>query len=362
MSLRITFKKHGSLTGSRSGFPRRLRDFTATLVGHLAFVYGGRGVAGLRTLQNVFVLNEVLRRWKSMEISSISDVGMDRYVIFQHTATLVNDKIVILGGYNRDLLCREDVVVFDIAATRLVRVRTYGKSPGGMAGQSACCAPGTDRIIVYSGKRNDEGRFDTSLHEYSVDRARWRQLKSKGQEPPYSHSRSFICLKAHAFLLPGPSDDEEIQSDLVFVLDIRPITPLWTSFETKGRAPKRRFCTSLVYLQGRLVLFGGRMKFFSEEENERLNDYHALNLQTKSWEELVLCGNSPPPIDSHAALVSQSKMIVLGGMASELANLYEIELTQDKENSRDSFLEQQMSDDYASLFTGLRDTSVDLMS
>ena len=96
-----------------------------------------------------------------------------------HTATLVNDQIIVIGrlGYlNARLPGHTPVYSLDVASYRITEMPTTGENPGWIFGHDANL--GADGIILISGGQNilmEDGKqkFRRSIEEFALDTSSW---------------------------------------------------------------------------------------------------------------------------------------------------------------------------------------------
>ena len=248
-----------------------------------------------------------------------------------HTATLVEDKILLIGGYSRspdDRLLntnfRSDttqIVFMDLVLKETKLVMTRGDSPGVLAYHIAEFVSVRGTVVVYGGDVDEPiVPLAYPLYEYSPERRTWSKLRWKGTAPPIRSNHASAVFMTDMYIFGGITE-HSVYGDL-HILRCAPQVPSWSSPNVSGELPSSRFSPILATFKNRLLLYGGRAGL----PGERLNDVHEYNPSTGKWTLILPRGVTPPAKSNHKAVVLKNSLIILGGMESPLRDVMELKL------------------------------------
>ncbi|KAJ4719425.1 acyl-CoA-binding domain-containing protein 4 [Melia azedarach] len=173
-----------------------------------------------------------------------------------------------------------------------------------------------DKMYIYGGNHN--GRYLNDLHVLDLRSWTWSRVEAKaGSESLESPSPTKLTPCAGHSLIPwdnkllsiaGHTKDpsETIQ---VKVFDLQ--TCSWSTLKTYGKAPASRGGQSVTLVGTSLVIFGGQ-----DAKRSLLNDFHILDLETMTWDEIDAVGVPPSPRADHAAAVHAERYLLIFGGGS----------------------------------------------
>ena len=316
---------------SRQGFERFVRTAqTATLVGHLVFVWGGIRGEDAHPTTHVFIFNSVSNAWKAMPVHSSSNGGAFQ-LLFSHTATLVDDSIFFIGGVaGEEEENSPDVFILDLLTMKLSRTVTLGQPKQlHIAYHTADLLPESDEIIVLAGELEQAANssfLPNPLFAFHAKTNKWRCLRWQGKFPPprANHASCFVTLKLYIF--GGFTRELGVLNDL-HILDFASNPPTFSQ-PNVGWEPLARYGTALVNMQGRLFLFGGKGSAQVHTMETRLNDLLYFDLAKESWINVASWKfeHRPSPRSNHRALAFQNRILIFGGTHIPLNQLLEITL------------------------------------
>ena len=183
--------------------------------------------------------------WSTLQVKDYQPNGRNG-----HTATLIDDKIYIIGGWlGSGPFAADDLHVFDITNTKWKKLKPSGESPGPC---NMHTADAVDRqIYVFRGGNGKD--YLNDLHMLDVDSLCWTKIQASGTYPPQraNHSSSIINTNLYIF---GGWDGTKRLNDL-FTLNTQTLT--WTEIIVEGSIPSPRAGMSLTNLNDKLLLFGG---------------------------------------------------------------------------------------------------------
>jgi len=82
-----------------------------------------------------------------------------------------------------------------------------------------------------------------------------------------------------------------------------------------GEGPSNRMNMSSIFYNKFIAVFGGKNDSLPIEENKfKYNSFYLLNLNSLSWEILVIYGFTPSPRYGHCMNIFNNKIIIWGGV------------------------------------------------
>lgn len=248
-----------------------------------------------------------------------------------HTATLVEDKILVIGGFRSRHLNeylhnrRADtahIVYFDLTLQETDGFSTLGESPGPLAYHVAEYLSDRKRIIVFGGDVADPIEPPSHpLYEYYTESKTWVRLRWNGQSPAIRSNHVSSLIESDMYVFGGLIQDE-VFGDL-HVLHCSGSIPRWSTPNVRGDIPSKRFSPILVTIGKELLLFGGREGL----PGDRMNDVHMYNPKSETWSAVDVKGSKPIPRSNHKAVVLAGNLIILGGLHTPLRDVYELVVT-----------------------------------
>ena len=191
------------------------------------------------------VFNIDTYKWHTLEVEGYQPSGRNG-----HTATLIDEKIYIIGGWlGSGPFAADDLHAFDIKAKEWTKLEPKGISPGPC---NMHTADAIDReIFVFRGGNGKD--YLNDLHSLDVDQLFWRKIEASGKYPPQRANHSSAKIKHNLYIF-GGWDGTKRLNDL-FALHTETLE--WTQVLVEGSIPFPRAGMSLTNLKDKLLLFGG---------------------------------------------------------------------------------------------------------
>ncbi|KAM7268008.1 hypothetical protein ACFE04_010174 [Oxalis oulophora] len=176
-----------------------------------------------------------------------------------------------------------------------------------------------DKLYIAGGSRN--GRYLSDVQVLNLRNLTWSNLNLKCESAtditedssiqegfPAVSDHSMIKWGSKILILGGHSKKS---SDSMIVRFIDTETNHCGTMETSGKVPVARGGHSVTLVGSRLIVFGG------EDKNRKLlNDIHALDLETKTWEVLETTQTPPAPRFDHSAAAHADRYLLIFGGCS----------------------------------------------
>jgi hypothetical protein len=163
-----------------------------------------------------------------------------------------------------------------------------------------------DRYLYIYGGRTEKGKASNQLYKFDILTDCWHLLEDDDSESHpcrYGHTATAIDNNIYFF---GGTDGEQYYSDL-YILNTENMK--WSIATTQGTAPEPRAGhTCVLYSGEQLLVFGGG-------NNEKtFNDLYSLDLSTMTWRKEASNGKiEPSKRIYHTANIISSHMIIFGG-------------------------------------------------
>lgn len=183
-----------------------------------------------------------------------------------------------------------------------------------------------NKMIVVGGE-SGSGLLD-DVQVLKFDQFTWTSISSKLYLSPSSLPLKIPACRGHslvswgkkALLIGGKTDPA---SDRISVWAFDTETECWSLVEAKGDIPIARNGHTVVRASSVLILFGGE-----DAKRKKLNDLHMFDLKSFTWLPLHCTGTGPSPRSNHvAALYDDKNLVIFGGTSKSrtLNDLYSLD-------------------------------------
>lgn len=253
-----------------------------------------------------------------------------------HSATLVDRKIVFFGG-GAGPVYYDTVYVLDTITRRWKQPKIEGIVPAPRRAHSAVLYRG--KIWIFGGGNGMQALNDVWTLDVGsgIDKMRWEKIETKGRKPAERgyHSANLI---GNVMVVIGGSDGRECFADIwclnlgghrvpgymITIAKIESDTAQWSKVALD--VEHRRLAHSSTQVGSYLFLVGGHngTKYTSDlllynlgtsSLSLNLNTFIYISIYTVSlqYEPRFACGKSPSSRGYHAAIVTDSRLFLLGG-------------------------------------------------
>jgi N-acetylneuraminic acid mutarotase len=263
-----------------------------------------------------------------------------------HTACVYKNKIVVFGGwanYSQRLGLRR--CFRKVYVLRLKQGSWFSRVGSGKVPKPRRCHMAAvlgHSLVVFGGIDSMSKRL-RSTYVYDLKQQSWLKVPSSpptgGRSnatftavfPPNILGRSDFSvmsppkLKAElaqagsGFYLFGGLDDSDRPTNAMSLLEMRNESLVWSEVTQSGTVPLARYDHCAVYLQGRLIICGGRNdSLYTSQGDSCLNDVHVFRLESMSWEEVTIHGAVPTGRWGHSCIGFGSKVLMMCGINHHL--------------------------------------------
>ena len=266
-----------------------LRDerFVCVLVGKRVYCLGGADCAYLS-----------LETWKWQNVK-----GFPRETLYNHTATLIDDRIIVLGGTRTGTWPNSlEAIEFDIVLETFQVLQTYA-TPHTLTGHSAVFAEWRREIITFGGFKTSLALLCKHVHSFDVDTKTWYRLQQKGQLPQTRYGHNAVILGHMMYIHDGNAGAGFMSNigvtERLKVADLSlPRCIIWSSVRNATEGP-------LINLQRCINALNGRLFIIStsyESHDVAVYSFHpSLCKWSKALEDETTRAQRP---DAHSRLYS----------------------------------------------------------
>ena len=285
-------------------------SFSANLVGSKLVVAGPVRPYATRRTCSVFLLDVRLMKWTWKDIAGGP-------MLCQHSAVLLDDKILSYGGLYPDTF--DQVWALDTCLFKFSRKGVRGRSPVPRRLHIAEFIERRKEMVVFGGKT----RYHSPLNDLCVldcEDFTWHFPRVTGQLPKkrFEHASTVVDTTLYVY---GGCSRKHVLGDL-HVIRCETGFYHWSSPRTYGIKPRKVSGASLSFVDGRILLYGGR----SSHAQSRLA---ILDLAKKRWYadsgehsgDYIVTGERIANAQ-HSAVVVHEKVVVLGGTGMDFGQCF----------------------------------------
>ena len=305
--------------------PSKRTAHSVTVVGSKVCLLGGLDLGAARRA-DYFVLDLVQKEWRHLpfrEISQVFESGVD---LRAHTGTLIDSRIVYIGGFvgfGEDQIS-DAVFCFDIVLEEFRKVETYGNVRGSIASHTANVLPESDEIIVYGGTFTKDSFPAHPLYALNASSMTWTKLRWQGEAPTDRANHSACMLHRKLYIFGGFTEAGRVLNDM-HVLDFSTQIPAFSRPHLPW-TPEGRFGSAMFVFRGHIFLFGGKTEFSLRGNVIRRNDLIRFDVVKEEWQQCLTLENQvkPAPSSNHKACSLHDRVLIFGGTAHNITRYLEI--------------------------------------
>ncbi|CAG9317240.1 unnamed protein product [Blepharisma stoltei] len=256
-----------------------------------------------------------------------------------HSAVGYKGKMIVFGGWSQYSArlgirrCVKKLFVYSIKSNKWQHYIGAGLLPSARRHQASSRI---GKTMIMFGGISQESKVLSSLYTLDIKDQRWTKHNISGAKPCGRSHSTLTSVYPSAimemfnfdlfsipiqvgssngfYLFGGNSMRGEAKNDLWI---LRPVDGylVWKELKPKGNTPSARFDHTTVYVNHRLIIYGGRNDaLLNFEKNSPCKDIGILKIETLEWENVFISGDQPNFRWGHNAGVIGSKMIILGGL------------------------------------------------
>ena len=298
---------------------------TATQIGPRLYVEGGFSEeVGREHAQHQHCLLDI-NTGQCSKLFPTVEVQSEIYGVSYHTATLVDDRILLLGGLDEriwrlpnDLNVRWYDPLLEVISSPVCK----GTLPQTRQRHVAGYFERKREVVIFGGSTWDSAKMN-DLWAVNVDKMEFYRRSYKGRVPSQQSSHMAVTHGSLMYIF----CHRNVQ---LYVLDYRGKVPQWSETGRVGDVPRQVYGGGLSLYGGKLIMFGGVVA------RVYVNDLYVFDLATQVWTQVetepkrsvVLLGSySPPPLARHIPIVVTSKIMMIGGTERRLDEVLELHIS-----------------------------------
>ncbi|XP_021751068.1 acyl-CoA-binding domain-containing protein 4-like [Chenopodium quinoa] len=226
-----------------------------------------------------------------------------------HAATVVGNKMVVVGGESTDgMLDDVQVLSFDQFSWTTASSKIY-LSPNTLPLKIPSCKGHSlvswgKKALLVGGKTNP-GSEKVSVWAYDTETECWSLMEAKG-DVPVARSGHTVVKSSSVLILFGGEDSKRRKLNDLHMFDLKSMT--WLPLQCTGTGPSPRSNhVAALYDDRILYIFGGSSK------SKTFNDLYSLDFETMMWSKNKIRGFHPSPRAGCCGVLCGTKWYIIGG-------------------------------------------------
>jgi len=186
------------------------------------------------------------------------------------------------------------------------------------------------KVYVFGGYNRSGELYYNSLHVFESDTLSWTSLQPHGVAPEKrcGHSASVVDGKIWVFggrvkVKKSTFFDRE-GSGVQYRNDLHcydPVTNEWYRYDPRGIGPSGRSLHSAVVVGRKIYIFGGANSSGSRNDSSGFCDLYELDIDTMTWTECETQGTPPSPCYGHTSTyIGNDRILFYGGKGYKVVN------------------------------------------
>ncbi|CAB3398872.1 unnamed protein product [Caenorhabditis bovis] len=240
------------------------------------------------------------------------------YQRYGHTVVEYGGKAYLWGGRNDDFGASNVLHSFDPENRRWERIDVTGFVPAARDGHTAVVVE--NKMVLFGGFEEDAQRFSQETFIFDFDTRKWSELKTTGTPPLWRDFHTAAAIDGVMYVFGGRSDqngqvgDDELfhssrdtYDDKLMALDLK--TAHWRVVKASGKTPLGRRSHSAWVYNGKMFIFGG----YLGTRNRHFNELYCFDPKTNEWDIIEAFGTYPSPRRRHCSVVVDNRVFLFGG-------------------------------------------------
>ncbi|KAL5701106.1 hypothetical protein ACHQM5_026481 [Ranunculus cassubicifolius] len=241
-----------------------------------------------------------------MVLSTAGDKPAPR---FNHSATVIGDKMVVVGGESgQGLLDDVQVLNFEKFKWTTASSKLYLSPTSLPLKLPACkghCLVSWGKKALLIGGKTDPISDKISVWAFDAETGCWSVLEAKGDIPVARSGHTVVRAGSVLFLFGGEDAKRRKLNDL-HMFDLKSL--IWLSIRCTGTRPSPRSNHVAALHDDRILyIFGGTSK------SRTLNDLYSLDFETMIWSRIKIKGFHPSPRAGCCGVLCGYKWYIAGG-------------------------------------------------
>eukprot|EP01127_Copromyxa_protea_P009545 TRINITY_DN2261_c0_g1_i1.p1 TRINITY_DN2261_c0_g1~~TRINITY_DN2261_c0_g1_i1.p1 ORF type:complete len:525 (-),score=82.62 TRINITY_DN2261_c0_g1_i1:143-1717(-) len=181
-----------------------------------------------------------------------------------------------------------------------------------------------DHLLCFGGFCDDLTQNHTLLLQTTANGvpkdAKMFQLRVRGDIPPARERHTASLIGKNMFVIGGYNRSSDLYFNSVYIFDTVSLT--WSKVDTRGNIPERRCGHTASVIDGKIWIFGGRVKvklgdsFLDDSVTQYRNDVYCYDPERSEWSRYEPIGHGPSGRALATATVVGRKIYIFGGANS----------------------------------------------
>jgi hypothetical protein len=202
---------------------------------------------------------------------------------FKHTATVLGQTIIFIGGQETDTKRFNEIIYYDADAKAFSQPAIKGDKVPSFSRHTSSLVG--SKIYVFGGFDGHGTNFDLATFDpYNRVWCNVSKASQKGQVPPSRTNHASASVGKNMYIFGGNNNSEAGQYQVLDDLSmLDTVTMTWSKPKTSGQAPCARSGHTLTAIGKKLYLFGGGVWNEREGWVHKFNDLYVLDTETLHW-------------------------------------------------------------------------------
>ncbi|KAK4759248.1 hypothetical protein SAY87_022379 [Trapa incisa] len=228
---------------------------------------------------------------------------------FNHAATVVGNKMIVVGGESgNNLLDDVQVLNFDQFSWSTASSKLY-LSPSSLPLKIPACKGHSlvswGKKVLLIGGKTEPGSDRIAVWMFDTETECWSIMEAKG-DIPVARSGHSVVRANNVLIVFGGEDARRRKLNDLHMFDLK--SSAWLPLHCTGAGPSPRSNqVSTLYDDKILFVFGGATK------SKTLNDLYSLDFETMIWSRIKIRGYHPSPRSGCCGVLCGTKWHIVGG-------------------------------------------------
>jgi len=255
---------------------------------------------------------------------------------FGHDAVPVNEHLLLFGGFadlttqNHTLLLHTSPLGTDKTA-KIFQLRVRGDVPPPRERHTMSCIG--KRIYIFGGYNRSSDLYYNTLYMFDTETLTYHRVEPRGEVPERRCGHTASIIDGRIWVFGGrvkvkKGDSFLAGSGVQYRNDLYcfdPTTVEWTRYDPRGIGPSGRAMATATVVGRKIYFFGGANSTGSRRDTTGFCDLYELDIDTMTWAEVETRSTPPQPCYGHTAnYIGDNKLLVFGGKGYTVTNAIHI--------------------------------------
>jgi len=240
---------------------------------------------------------------------------------FGHSGVTINEHLFVFGGFADEQTTNHCLLLSDTRGGKFSKLRVRGDIPPVRERHSASLIG--KRIYIFGGYCRGAELYYNSLYVFESETLTWSKIEPRGNPPDRrcGHSASVVDGKIWIFggrvkTKKGGLFDSE-GTGVTYKNDLHcydPTSNEWYRYEPRGIGPSGRALHAATVVGRKIYIFGGANSTGHRNDTSGFCDLYELDIDTMCWTECETHNTPPSPCYGHSATyIGDDRILYFGG-------------------------------------------------